>query len=129
MNDTKIETNELGQTVLYLSKEDWEDYGKQAGFFPEITKEANTEEETTSDTPTSTDAYNLKLAELSEEIQLLKSQLNTQEIEVKESSNKNSLIDNTVLIKEDNGFNEENYPNLLAQQNQEGLIGAFAPRP
>ena len=73
MNDTKIETNELGQTVLYLSKEDWEDYGKQAGFFPEITKEANTEEETTSDTPTSTDAYNLKLAEPSEEIQLLQS--------------------------------------------------------
>ena len=124
MENTRIEINELGQQVIYLSQKDWEEYGKQAGYFPEITKEASNEE--TVEEQATVDAYNLKLAELSEEVAQLKAELAERDT-VKESST-NSTLDNTVLLKENSDFNEENYPNLVAEQDQEGLIGPFAPR-
>jgi hypothetical protein len=127
MENTRIEVNELGQKVIYLSQKDWEEYGKQAGYFPEITKEASNEQhKETVEEQSTVDAYNLKLAELSEEVAKLKAELAERDT-VKESST-NSTLDNTVLLKENSDFNEENYPNLVAEQDQEGLIGPFAPR-
>jgi len=115
---TQVTTNELGQTVIQLSKEDWETYGKQAGYWPEMTKQAETEEtdeeaveEVTEDDPQDT------VTEASEEV------------EVKETAvDPNGGVGSPILIKEDSGFNAENYPNLIAEQEKDGLIGPFAPR-
>mgnify|MGYP000161398695 CR=1 FL=1 len=129
-----VETNDQGQTLVYLTEEEWADYGRQAGYMPEIIKEASTEE-TSVDNTSSTEDVNEKLSSLAKQVADLTKQLAGQEetSKVKESSSTNEVsginpINSPLLIKEDSAFNEENYPNLVAAQDQEGLIGPFAPR-
>ena len=107
---TQVTTNELGETVIQLSKEDWENYGKQAGYMPEVVKEAS-----------------------ADEIEVEVEEAETTEEAVEEPANVeaslNGGIGNQITIREDSAFNEENYPNLVAEQEKDGLIGPFAPRP
>ena len=122
----EYEVNEEGQTLIYLSKEEWSEYGRQAGYMPEMTKEASNEEvaEEVSEEVT--------IASLQSQIQEMKNKMASLEKSnpVKESSKSENggIGSNSILIRENSNFNEENYPNLIAEQQQDGLIGPFATR-
>jgi hypothetical protein len=122
--ETQITTNELGQTVIHLSKSDWESYGKQAGYFPEIVKEASAEGSEDSAKDATIDSLKSEIKGLKEKIASLES------VTVKKSSvgPNGGIGSNSILIREDSSFNEENYPGLIAEQQQDGLIGPFATR-
>jgi len=112
-----ITTNELGQTVIQLSQEEWETYGKQAGYTATIIKEA------------SSDNNNLKkIASIHNDIKFHQKEILSKIAQI------DALLEDEEITKaskevKSGEFTADNYPNLVAQQEQEeGLIGAFAPR-
>jgi FtsZ-binding cell division protein ZapB len=124
---TQITTDELGQTVIHLSKEDWEAYGKQAGYFPEVVKEASAEAEIAEKVKEEVTIASLQ-AEIKEMKDKMASLESTEATKESATDPHGGIGSNSVIIREDNGFTEENYPNLVAEQQQDGLIGPFAPR-
>ena len=126
----EYEVNDQGQTLIYLTQEEWEDYGRQAGYYPELVKEANTETaKIETDEPVSEE---VTITALQNEIKEMKNKIASLEnaTPVKESAKDQNggVGSSSILIREDSGFNEENYPNLVAEQEQDGLIGPFRPR-
>jgi len=109
------ETNEQGQLLIYLTQDEWEDYGRQAGYYPEIIKEASADTEVTEEVTEEVTVESLKeqVASLQEEIKQIKT----------------ASAPQPSKVGEPHAFNENNYPNLVAEQEQDGLIGIFAPRP
>jgi len=125
----KHETNEQGQTLIYLTQEEWEDYGRQAGYYPEIIKEASIEAEEIQEVETKIEEAETKV-EVEETVEALKQQIASLQDDIKQmkiASTENT--DSTLKVNASHEFNEENYPNLVAEQDQDGLIGIFAPRP
>ena len=115
--------NEHGQTLIRLTQEEWANYGAQAGFTQEkIEKQASVSQ-----------GAMQKIAEIKNDIEFHQKEINEKlqkrdaiigeqteastEEEVVEASN-----DPQPLANE---FNKDNYPNLLAQEEQDGLIGPF----
>ena len=120
----EISTNENGQTLVHLNKDEWENYGQSAGFM-DVEKTASVETPINQialkkiasireDINIYQNAIATKVAELDEAI----AELQTEEVEVVEASTEDE-------VKESVDFNENNYPNLLAQEEQDGLIGPF----
>jgi hypothetical protein len=126
-----ISQNEQGQTLVQLSKEEWEDYGNQAGY---STTDASVKQ--ASATQASANNSDLtKIASLHEDIKFHQKEIQTkmaqvaqilegQEVDVEEVEETSNEAETKGSLE----FNEDNYPNLVKQQEQEGLIGAFVPR-
>lgn len=111
----QVSTNDLGQTLVHLTRDEWEDYGRLAGYIPEMTKEANKEEP----------------KEIEEEVEIEEVEEEIEEVEKPKEIKKSSFnggINNQILIREETSFNQKNYPNLIAEQERDGLIGPFSVR-
>jgi hypothetical protein len=125
----EVHTNEDGQMLIYLNEEEWRDYGRQAGFTAEIVKEASAETEEVVETENSEE---VTIASLQAEIKEMKDKMasleNTEAVKESSVDPHGGIGSNSVIIREDNNFTEENYPNLVAEQEQDGLIGPFAVR-
>jgi len=102
----QISTNDQGQTLIYLDKEEWEDYGRRAGYIGEV-KTASTEVEK--------ESVIKALQELRDVVSQQLDQL---------LMNKESATTQQVTIKEA-GFNRENFPSLVDLQEKDGLIAPF----
>ena len=120
------EYNSQGQLLISLSENEWRDYGRQAGYTMEMIKEASEETniieeniEVNTEQPVEANAEEeVTIATLQKRIESLSNELN----EIKSAKTEEKMEKGT-------DFNEENYPNLLAEQQKDGLIGVFAPRP
>jgi len=123
----EVQTNEEGQMLIYLSEEEWRDYGRQAGFTPEIIKEASVEAEIEVEVEEEITVASLQ-AEIKEMKDKMASMENTEAVKKSAVDPNGGIGSHSVLIREDSSFNEENYPNLVAEQEREGLIGPFAVR-
>ena len=110
----EYETNDQRQLLIYLSQEEWEAYGREAGYWPELVKEASAElqADATVETkePTEVEILQAKVDALTEKIASMEGAVDTEEVEEE---------------TKEAGFNADNYPNLVAEQEQDGLIGPF----
>jgi hypothetical protein len=119
----EVHTNEDGQMLIYLSEDEWRDYGRQAGYSAEIVKEASAEVEEP------------KTEEVKEEVTVasLQSKIEALSAEIAQMKQAGAGVPAPEVVEEETGnpttFNEQNYPNLFAEQQQDGLVGVFAPRP
>jgi hypothetical protein len=115
-----ITTNELGQTVVTLSQEEWENYGVQAGYTATTVKEAS-----------NNNSGLKKIAEIHNDIKFHQKEILNKIAQIDallEGEEVEEIVEASEEAKSDE-FTADNYPNLVAQQEQEeGLIGAFAPR-
>ena len=109
-----IEYNENNQMMIYLSQEEWESYGKEAGYWPELVKEASAEIQADAAVetkePTEVEILQAKVDALTEKIASMEGAVVTEEVEEE---------------TKEAGFNADNYPNLIAEQEKDGLIGPF----
>jgi len=116
----EIFKNDSGQTLLHLNKEEWEDYGRRAGYLSEMTKEAKAENAEETD---------VEEADVEEAVEDETEEFAKPESKKETKKAAQNVIGSPILITEDNAFNESNFPNLIAEQQKEGLIGPFVPRP
>jgi hypothetical protein len=118
----EVHTNEDGQMLIYLSEDEWRDYGRQAGYSAEIVKEASAEEPKAEEPK---QPEEVTTASLQGKIEALSAQI----AEIKQAGTPAPGEPVAKETGDTSTFNEENYPNLFAEQQQDGLVGVFAPRP
>lgn len=111
----EIQQDKFGNTLLYLSKEEWTQYGVQSGFMEETKTASNNDE------------ILLKIASAQSDIKLYQDKI-AQKLEEIENLHKGVIVEKKeeiVASKNKIQFDEENFPHLFAEQNKDGLIGPF----
>ena len=111
----KYEQDEQGSIHIYLDKDEWEDYGKQAGYFDEV-KTASTE----TDSETTQGAIDSLIQ--------LKNEVNEKLAALYIATNKRveATVEPTKEVEiQEPGFTKENFPTLVEIQERDGLIPPF----